>query len=247
MLTLLKPWSCTPTWLTCGAIRSSVRERAQLEPLPFAGGVELQNRRSELKALRPFRPPARDVSAADGEHRGAGAGRPCRLNRRNLRGGEGKQTVNMGREVLGTSGGVDVHHGLTLGLTSSLRRGGPTPRARAAPLGGAGVSFLGRPIICDSLDIHHDPAVGCAHLGLSDGPTPGHASSDAQGAWPARALDASGRRSSRRRPHVDSRLAVGHGLPVRGHSARGGRRVARRGARRADPPRRDRGAPQRVP
>ena len=32
----------------------------------------------------------------------------------NLRGGERKQTVNLGREILGTSGGVDVHHGLTL-------------------------------------------------------------------------------------------------------------------------------------
>ena len=77
---------------------------SQLEPLPFAGGVELQNRRSELKALGPFRPPTRDVSAADGEHRGAGAGRPRRLNRGNLRGGEGKQAVDLGREVLGAVG-----------------------------------------------------------------------------------------------------------------------------------------------
>src|SRR5262249_46971960 len=61
---------------------------AELEEFNLAGGVELQQRRSELKALRPLGPPARLIASADREHRRALLGTPAVLDRSNLRGGE---------------------------------------------------------------------------------------------------------------------------------------------------------------
>ena len=57
---------------------------SQVEELALAGGVELQQRGPELKALRPFRPSSRLVAALDGENRRALLGPPCVLDRLNL-------------------------------------------------------------------------------------------------------------------------------------------------------------------
>ena len=61
----------------CGAIRSIVRDAPELEELALAGRVELQQRRSELEALRPLGPAARAIAPLDGEDRRAVGGIPA--------------------------------------------------------------------------------------------------------------------------------------------------------------------------
>ena len=81
MLTLLKPWSWTPTCVRCGAITRDGPLAAELEIALVAGGVEVQQRRAVLKALRPLGPALGRVAALDGEHGRRRAGRAALLDR----------------------------------------------------------------------------------------------------------------------------------------------------------------------
>ena len=69
VLTVLNPWSWTPMWVRCGVMWASVRARPISRKARIAGRIELQQRGSELKPLRPVGPPARLVLALDGEDR----------------------------------------------------------------------------------------------------------------------------------------------------------------------------------
>ena len=79
---------------------ASDRARAsEVEEVAVAGGVELQERRSELKALGPFGPAARPILTVDGEDRRAVVTIPAALDRSNLAGGELEHAVDVPQQI----------------------------------------------------------------------------------------------------------------------------------------------------
>ena len=82
-----------------------------LEERPVAGRVELQDRGAELEALRPVRPPARGVTAAQGEDGRAVGGVPGLLEGEDLLRGERPEAIDRGPEVRGSQRLVDADHG----------------------------------------------------------------------------------------------------------------------------------------
>ena len=82
---------------------------AELEEALVAGGVELQQRRAVLEALRPLGPAAGGVAAVDGEDRRGRAGRAGALDRVD-RGGRGlPQPGDLGQQIGGGQALVDLH------------------------------------------------------------------------------------------------------------------------------------------
>ena len=74
-----------------------------------AGGVELEQRRTVLKPLRPFRPSARRVSALHCENRRAVFGFPAFLEAHNFWRGELEQPLDFRDELLRGEPVVDFH------------------------------------------------------------------------------------------------------------------------------------------
>ena len=83
---------------------------AELEKLAIAGRVELQQRRAELKALRPLRPAARSVHAVDGEHRRSVLRAPAVFNRTDLLRREIEQAVDRRQQIACRALAVDANH-----------------------------------------------------------------------------------------------------------------------------------------
>jgi hypothetical protein len=87
------------------------RARApKLQALPVAGGVELQQRGSELKPLRPFGPPARLIPPRHREDRSAVGGLPGALERLDFRGRKLEQPVDGGKQIGGAALPIDAQH-----------------------------------------------------------------------------------------------------------------------------------------
>jgi hypothetical protein len=97
-------------------VRRHALERArpaEIQELTLACGVELQQRRSELEALRPLGPAARAVAPLDSEHRRTVAGVPGALDRADLGGGQLEQAFDPRQEIARSTGAVDLDHGRT--------------------------------------------------------------------------------------------------------------------------------------
>jgi hypothetical protein len=82
---------------------------AQIEELLVAGGVELQQRRAELEALRPLRPAAGAVLSFDGEHRRPVLGAPGVLDGVDFRRGQLEQSGNLRQQLRGRARPIDEH------------------------------------------------------------------------------------------------------------------------------------------
>src|SRR5262249_15183588 len=72
---------------------------ADLEKARVAGGVELQKRGTELKALRPLGPPARLIPALHGEDRRAILRTPGLFNREDLAPRELEEACNLRQQI----------------------------------------------------------------------------------------------------------------------------------------------------
>jgi hypothetical protein len=83
---------------------------AELEKVAVAGGVELQQRRAEGEALRPLRPAARTISAADREHRRAIGRIPGSLDRSDLLRRQLEQVIDRAQEILGPALPTEPDH-----------------------------------------------------------------------------------------------------------------------------------------
>jgi len=86
---------------------------AEIEKLPIAGGIELQQRRAELKTLRPFGPPARRVLTGHRKYGRTVRGIPRRLDRVDLRRRQLEQAVDFRHQVARLPLGADVDHRLS--------------------------------------------------------------------------------------------------------------------------------------
>ncbi len=111
MLTLLKPWSWTPTCVRCGAITLDGPLAAKLEVSLVIRGVEVQQHRAVLEALRPLGPAAGGVAAVDGEHGRGGAGRAADLDRLDALGRPRPEPLELRQQVGGRQIFVEVNHG----------------------------------------------------------------------------------------------------------------------------------------
>ena len=83
---------------------------AELEEGAVARRVELENGRSELKALRPLGPAARAVASLHGEHRRAVFRTPALLERVDLRGRQREHAFNLRDQIARRARAVDDHH-----------------------------------------------------------------------------------------------------------------------------------------
>ncbi len=94
-------------------VRRHALDRArstEFEECSIAGGVELQQRRSELKALRPLGPASCLIAPSNREHRRAVLRTPGVLDRADLRRREIEQPIDPGHQVARRSSPVEAHH-----------------------------------------------------------------------------------------------------------------------------------------
>src|SRR5262249_34967128 len=78
--------------------------------LAIPGRVELQERRTELKSLRPLGPAPRPVPSLDGEDRRTVGGMPCLLDRSDLRRRQLEETIDRRQQILGAALAVARDH-----------------------------------------------------------------------------------------------------------------------------------------
>src|SRR5207249_3938845 len=110
------------------------------------GRVELQQRRTELKPLRPFGPAARRVFPFDGEHRRAVLGLPGFLDAQDFLRGKLEEPLDLGNEplrceleinfcrhnCLRSSRCQEAHSNSKPGIRHSAFSGPPAPKMRLA-------------------------------------------------------------------------------------------------------------------
>ena len=82
---------------------------AEFQKPLLAGRVELQQRRSKLKALRPFRPPPRGVFAFHGKNRRAVLRFPAFFDAQDFLSGKLEKPLDLGNELLRSESGIDFH------------------------------------------------------------------------------------------------------------------------------------------
>src|SRR4029453_4433337 len=82
----------------------------ELEEFRLAGRVELQQRRPELKALRPLGPPARAIAPVGGEHRRAVFGPPGLFDRANLVRGQLEKPRDLRQQLARCAAAIDADH-----------------------------------------------------------------------------------------------------------------------------------------
>ena len=223
MLTLLKPWSCTPTWRQ---VRRHPLERARrgrargTSASPVASNCSM--RRAELEALRPLGPAAARVPPVDGEDRRAVLGPPGRVRSS----GSCRRTARTAGRSCGSRS-----RGWGEAIGSLWAERPCAPKAH---------------IIYDRLT-RASPAVACASV-IRSRPIPratrrARPRSRAAALCSTRLFDKPSRAAAAAWIRV---LAGRHGLPVRGHAART-RRGARCRPREALDRGRDRSALDRLP
>ena len=112
MLTLLNPWSCTPDVGQVGRHAVHRVRAADLEELLLSRGVELEDGRAELEALRPLGPAPGGPPAVDCEHGRALRGAVGSLGRADLPCREGPERLDLQVEIAGGNGAGEEHSGI---------------------------------------------------------------------------------------------------------------------------------------